>query len=107
MALVTAGSAVLDMPAGAAAEPRRVAERALRAAAAMADGLHNASLSSLARGALGKLYEQAGRNREADRLTSEALFAAQAAPQMSFRWNWQEARLARERGDVAAALAGY
>ena len=75
MALVSAGSAVLDRKGNIPAEDRRIAERAYTAAGRAADSLHNANLSSLARGGLGKLYEHTGRVGEASRLTDEALFA--------------------------------
>src|SRR6202035_4439244 len=43
---------------------------------------------------------------EASSLTDRAAFAAQQAsqPELSFRWDWQRARLARKRGHTEAAL---
>jgi len=109
MALLSAGSAAAERPGVIAAEDQRIAERAYTAAAAAADTLHNAALSSLARGGLGKLYERTGRAQAAARLTNEALFAAQRAPapELSFRWDWQEARLDRQQGRWDAALASF
>ena len=108
-ALLAAGSAALAHPGAVTAADRALAERALRAAAAAADSLHNAALSSQARGELGKLEAAGGRKGEAVRLTDRAVFAAQqaGAPELSYRWDWQQARLARQEGKWDAALANY
>jgi CHAT domain-containing protein len=109
LALVSAGSAVFerqgDIPAGAQA----VAERAFRAAAATAVTLRNPKISSLADGSLGHLYERAGRLDDASALTERAAVAAQqaSAPDLSYRWDWQRARLAHRRGQTDLALASY
>jgi CHAT domain-containing protein len=109
MALVSAGSAVFERKSTLSAEDRRIAERAFGAAAEAADALHNATLASLARGGLGRLYQRTGRVDEASRLTEEALFAAQRAPapELSYRWDWQQARLDRQQGHADSALADY
>jgi CHAT domain-containing protein len=109
MALVSAGSVVFDQQGRISDGDYRIAERAFRAAATAADGLHNATLASLARGGLGKLYLRVGRTGEASRLTDEALLAAQRgpSPELSYKWDWQQARLARQQGNSDAALAGY
>jgi CHAT domain-containing protein len=109
MALVSAGSLVFERKGIISAEDRRIAERAFEAAVAAADALHNATLASLARGDLGRLYQRTGRVGEASRLTDEALFAAQRgdAPELSYRWDWQQARLARQQGHLDSALASY
>ena len=109
MALVAAGSAVIEGKGKISPEDRLIAERAFGAAQTAADSLHNPTLSSLARGGLGKLYEHTGRVGEASRLTEEALFAAQRAPapELSYRWDWQQARLARQQGHLDTALASY
>ena len=109
MALASAGAAVFDDKAPPSAELQMVAYRALRAASDTSTTVHNATLSSLAEGSLGRLYERAGRDEDAATLTDRALFAAQqaGAPELTFRWNWQRARLLRKRGQPDAALAGY
>jgi CHAT domain-containing protein len=109
MALVSAGSAVFERKGAIAGEDRRIAEHAFEAAATAADALHNATLSSLARGGLGRLYQRTDRLGEASRLTDEALFAAQRAPapELSYRWDWQQARLAWQQGHADSALADY
>jgi len=109
LALVSAGSAVFERDGPLPADCRQIADRAFRAAALIADKLRNATLSSQAQGGLGRLYERAGRPREAAALTDRALFAAQeaSAPELSFRWDWQQARLAKQQGQPGAALAGY
>ncbi len=109
LALVSAGNLILERRGGLSAEERALAERAFRAAKSNADALHSVRLASLAQGGLGRLDERLGRADEAARLTGQALFSAQrgGAADLSFRWEWQQARLAAQRGDVEAALAGY
>ena len=63
----------------------------------------------MAQGSFGRLYERAGQFADAGPTTDRALFAAQqgTAPELSFRWDWQQARLATRQGQVEAALASY
>jgi CHAT domain-containing protein len=109
MALVSAGSAVFEDQGRIAPDARAVAFRAFRAAAETAEALHNPELSSLAQGSLAHLYERDNQLDEASSLTDRAAFAAQqaSAPELSFRWNWQRARLARRRGQTDFALTSY
>ena len=109
MALVSAGSAVFEGEGAIPPDGQAVASRAFRTAAETADVLHNATLSSLAQGSLAHLYERDNRLDEASNLTDLAAFAAQqaSAPELSFRWDWQRARLARRRGQTDAALTAY
>jgi CHAT domain-containing protein len=109
MALVSAAMAALDGAGAASAERRALAERALRAAQAAAAASRQPELDSLVRGGFGKLYAQAGRVGEAAHATDQAVFAAQQgpAPELLLRWEWQRARLARQQGQVDAALASY
>jgi len=109
MALVSAGSAVFEGEGPIPADAQAVASRAFRTAAESAQSMHNATLSSLAQGGLAHLYERENRLEEASNLTDRAAFAAQqaAAPELSFRWDWQRARLAQRRGQTDAALTSY
>jgi len=109
MTLISAASVLVDRPAAMSADDKGIAQRAFTAAANAANQLHKPSLASLARGGLGRLYERSGRPAEAARLTDEALFAAQhgANPELLYRWDWQQARLARQQGNTDSALAGY
>jgi len=109
MALVSAGSVVFESEGPIPADARALASRAFRAAAADAETLHNPTLSSLAQGSLGHLYERDNRLDEASSLTDRAAFAAQqaSAPELSFRWDWQRARIARQRGQTDLALTSY
>ena len=108
LALVSAGNLILEHGGNLSADERALAERAFRAAKSNADALHNTRLASLAQGGLGRLDANLGRAEDASRLTGQALFSAQqGAPDLLFRWEWQQARLAAQRGDVDAALAGY
>jgi CHAT domain-containing protein len=109
LALVSAGSAIFETEGELSAEAQAIAERAFRAAAQMAETLHNPTLASLADGSLGHLDERADRIDDAAGLTERAAFAAQqaSATELSFRWDWQRARLARQRGQIDLALASY
>jgi len=108
LALVAAGSLILERGDKLAATDRALAERAFRAAKTAADTLHNARLASLADGGLGRLDAQQGRVDAATRHTGQALFSAQqGAGDLAFRWDWQQARLAAQQGDYNAALVDY
>jgi CHAT domain-containing protein len=109
IALVSAGSAVFEGEESLSRDAQAVAYRAFRAAADTADALHNAALTSLAQGSLAHLYERTNRLDEASTLTDRAAFAAQqaSAPGLSFRWEWQRARLALSRGQTDTALVSY
>jgi len=109
MGLVAAGSAFFERPGKLPAQAEAVASRAFQAAQDTADRLHNPTLSSLARGEIGRLYERAGRTADAMRLTDQALFAAQEATSrdLGFRWEWQRGRLERFQGNSDAAIASY
>ena len=109
MALISAGSAMLEVEGPIPPDAKAVATRALGVAAENAEALHNPTLSSLAQGELAHLYERDNRLDEALRLTDRAAFAAQqaSAPELSYRWDWQRARIARSRGQTEVALATY
>jgi CHAT domain-containing protein len=109
LALISAGSVVFERDGAPSAENQRLAYAAFQKAAAIGEGSKNAILTSLALGNLGRLYERSGQFAEATAMTQRALFAAQqtGAPELLFRWEWQNARLARSQGQVDAALAGY
>ena len=109
MALVSAGSVALEGEGPINPDARTVASHAFRTAIETAEVLHNPTLSSLAQGGLGHLYERDNRLDEASSLTDRAAFAAQqaSAPELSFRWDWQRARIARKRGQTDLALTSY
>ena len=109
MALVSAGAVLFEDAGKPPADAQTIAYRAFSTAAASAKESHDWTLQSLAIGNLGRLYEEAGRIEEARRLTEEALFAAQRAssPDLRFRWEWQEGRLDRAQGRIAAAIISY
>jgi CHAT domain-containing protein len=109
MALVSAGSAVFEDEGRIPPDGQAVAFRAFHAAVESAEALHNATLSSLAQGGLAHLYERDNRLDDAASLTDRAAFAAHQAeaPELSFRWDWQRARLARKRGQTDAAVTNY
>jgi CHAT domain-containing protein len=107
-ALIAAGStaSIGDHPSPSLQE---IAASAFEAGRTTAERLANPALGSLALGGLGRLQLQSGHLGEASRLTQLALFRARqvAAPEIAFRWEWQQARIDRALGDSAAALSGY
>ncbi len=109
LALAAAGTAALAGEQPLAPQLSDVSRRALETAVAIADRLGNAVLGSLALGGLGHLQERTGHLEPASRLTQQALFRAQqaSAPDVEFRWEWQQARIDRALGHDEAALASF
>jgi CHAT domain-containing protein len=109
MALVTAGSIIFEHEGTIPPALRAPSYLALQTAADWAVSLDDKLLSSLALGSLGRLAEREGQVAEATKFTTQALFAAQqaGAAELLSRWEWQQARLLRRQGDVAAALGAY
>ncbi|HEV8678116.1 MAG TPA: CHAT domain-containing protein [Stellaceae bacterium] len=109
MALLSAGSVALEHDGKLPANLQNIAHRAFQAAARTAETLRNARLASLAQGGLGRLDQRIGRPAEATKLTDRALLSAQQAPapDVSYRLEWQQARLAHQQGQVPNALASY
>jgi CHAT domain-containing protein len=107
--LVAAGSVVFESDGAPSGAAQQVAYRAFNAAVQSAETSHDPTQLSLAYGSLGRLYERAGRIEDAARLTERALFSAQHAssPDLRFRWEWQQARLAQAEGHDDAAIASY
>jgi CHAT domain-containing protein/Tfp pilus assembly protein PilF len=107
--LISAGSAASEGEGSVPRDAQAIAARAFQIAAENADALHNPTLSSLAQGSLAHLYERDNRLGEASSLTDRAAFAAQqaSAPELSFRWDWQRARLAKKQAQIDAALTSY
>src|SRR5260221_3531767 len=108
LALISAGSVVFERDGAPSAENQRLAYAAFQKAAAIGEGSKNAILTSLALGNLGRLYERSGQFAEATAMTQRALVAAQQtdAPELLFRWEWQNARPARSQGQLDAPLTG-
>jgi tetratricopeptide (TPR) repeat protein len=66
----------------------------------------NRSLS-YTKGLLGEVYERQQRYLEAQRLTQQAIFFAQAIPDVLYWWESQQARLLQAQGKLTAAAASY
>ena len=109
LVLMSAGSVALEHAGNLPANLQNLAHRAFEAAARTAEALHNARLASMAQGGLGRLQERAGRPAAAAPLIDRALLAAQQvpAPELSFRLEWEQARLAKQQGQASQALASY
>jgi len=109
LALVAVGTAALAGTQPVPAPLSDVSRQAFEAARAISGRLGHAVLGSLALGGLGHLDERTGRLDEASRLTQQALFRAQqaSAPDIAFRWEWQQARIDRALGQDDAALASF
>jgi len=84
------------------------AER-LQQAAAAAEAVDDSRAAAFAYGYLGELYEQQQRYAEALTLTDTAVFMAQQvhAPELRYRWEWQQARIYLALGKDEQALAAY
>ncbi len=69
----------------------------------------SAKTRSYVLGFLGALYEDEGRLNEALRLTSEAVFYAQAAraDEQLYRWEWQQGRIFKAQGQLDDAQKAY
>lgn len=109
LALVAVGTAALAGTQPVPAPLSEVSRQAFEAARAISGRLGHVVLGSLALGGLGHLDERTGRLDEASRLTQQALFQAQqaSAPDIAFRWEWQQARIDRALGQDDAALASF
>jgi CHAT domain-containing protein len=109
LALVSAASVVFEEPGEISSDAQAIAARAFRTAASSGETLRNLTLVSLADGGLGHLYERTGRIDAAAALTEQAALAAEqaSAADLSYRWDWQRARLARQRGQTDLALTDY
>lgn len=102
-------SRLAESPGQEAEKLQQHAARALGEAASVAESIDDDRAMSFACGYLGALYEQAGRNQEAMQYTQKALQSLQGlqAPEIRYRWQWQEARLLRAEGKIAAAINAY
>ena len=85
------------------------ADQALNAAATVAESIDDNRAMSYAYGYLGALYEQEGRTEDAMSYTVKALrkLAGTQAPEIRYRWEWQEARLLRAEGKTEEAINAY
>lgn len=74
-----------------------------------ARNLQDIRAESYALGNLGKLYEKTQQIAEAVKLTQQALILAQTsnAPEISYLWQWQIARLLKAQGNFTEAIAAY
>jgi CHAT domain-containing protein len=90
-------------------ESAQHALESLDKAATVAESIGDDRATSYAYGYLGALHEQEGRTAEAMRNTQKALqsLAQTQAPEIRYRWEWQEARLLRAEGKTDAAINAY
>jgi CHAT domain-containing protein/predicted Zn-dependent protease len=81
----------------------------LETAVSEAKKLGDPRLQSYALGLLGQLYELEGKIDRADRYTSEAITLAETvgAPEISYRWQWQMARIFKAQGKSEPAIQSY
>ena len=82
---------------------------ALQQALGIAESLGDQRLASYALGYTGRLYELEARDAEAVVPTRRAIFLAQQAnaPDLLYRWHWQNGRLLRMQGEEDRAIAEY
>lgn len=88
---------------------KKQAYQALNGAASVAESINDDRAMSYAYGYLGALYEKTGRTGDAMQYTQKALQRLQElqAPEIRYRWEWQEARLLRSEGKTDAAINAY
>lgn len=85
------------------------AHQALIESLAVADAIADARARSYAQGYLAQLYQRRGRAAEAMELNRRAIAAIQGrnAPEIVYRWYWQQGGLKKTGGDRAGAIADY
>jgi CHAT domain-containing protein len=98
-----------DIPGAETHELERLAYETLSKAATVAESIGDIRAMSYAYGYLGELYEQEGRTEDAMSYTVKALqkLAGTQAPEIRYRWEWQEARLLQAEGKTDAAINAY
>ncbi|HTL59844.1 MAG TPA: CHAT domain-containing protein [Candidatus Limnocylindrales bacterium] len=75
----------------------------------LATQIKDRSVETYAQGYLAQLYEQDAQPDAALALTRQAIFSAQEAqlPEALYRWEWQQGRLLKGKGDHQSAVAAY
>jgi CHAT domain-containing protein len=103
------GKAPKQVDADATSLARAIAYEALSEASRVADVIKEDRAGSLAYGYLAEVYRAARRGDEAVQLAARAIFLAQKvdAPDLLYRWEWLQARLAKSAGDRDRAIAAY
>jgi CHAT domain-containing protein len=81
----------------------------LREAKRITESLKDTRILSCVYGYTGQLYETEKRYPEALQLTRKALFLSRQdhSPEISYRWQWQLARLFKAGGDIEGSLKAY
>jgi CHAT domain-containing protein len=97
-----------DLPARQTALTR-AAYDGLQQAEQVADRIGDPRAHSWAWGYLGEIYESQGRVDDAMQLTRRAIYALQGlhAPELLFRWEWQQGRLLKAKADTGKAIDAY
>jgi CHAT domain-containing protein len=75
----------------------------------LATQIEDRSIETFAQGYLAQLYEQDGQAEAALALTRQAIFSAQQAqlPEALYRWEWQQGRLLKGKGENQSAIEAY
>ena len=102
-------SRLAGSPGLASEELQQHAITALNEAATVAESIDDNRAMSYAYGYLGALHEQARHGEDAMEYTMKALQRLQQiqAPEIRYRWEWQEARLLQAEGKTNAAISAY
>jgi len=100
---------LMQFPQDAAQQRALLARDAYKAALTIAKKMQDTKTTSYANGYLGHLYETAQQHDDALQYTRKAVFAAQQinAPEVLYRWQWQTARLLKQKNDIDAATSAY
>lgn len=85
------------------------AYHAYKQAIVLAENTNNMRATSYAKAYMGKLYADDGRLDEALQLTQQAIFALEniTAADILFRWQWQIARILKQKAETTSAIQAY
>ena len=109
LALLAVGKTALAGEQGLSPSLSIICRQAFEAVQSIAGQLNQATLAALALGGLGNMHERMGQLQQARQFSELALFKVQQAsvPDISFRLEWQIARIDRSLGRDDAALDDF
>lgn len=102
-------SRLASSPEASSSKTGKLAYHTLEIAADTAELINDSRAMSYAYGYRGELDEKAGRIDEAMLSTNKALhhLRSTTAPEIRYRWQWQEGRLLRAKGQTDLAVSAY
>jgi len=102
-------SRLAGMSVTSSSKLENLAYQTLKIAATTAEKIDDSRAISYAHGYLGEFYEQTGRSEEAMLSTRKAMHHLRetSAPEIRYRWQWQEGRLLQAEGNTDQAISAY